>query len=114
GEELDDTCIVDKMRKKRGCIMFWGCFSDQTNGAFSILREGVGPFNKESYCECIITLVHRWLCLHPSLNFIQNGAPTAYNIEELQERDVVPIFWPAFSPNLNPIEAVWNRMKDYI
>jgi len=25
-----------------------------------------------------------------------------------------PIFWLAFSPDLNPIEAVWDRMKDYI
>jgi hypothetical protein len=26
GEELDDTCLVDKVRKRRGW-MFWGCFS---------------------------------------------------------------------------------------
>jgi transposase len=31
-----------------------------------------------------------------------------------QERDIYPILWPPFSPDLNPIEAVWNRMKDYI
>jgi transposase len=31
GEELDDTCLVDKVRKKRGW-MFWGCFSGTTKG----------------------------------------------------------------------------------
>jgi hypothetical protein len=24
------------------------------------------------------------------------------------------IEWPPFSPDLNPIETVWNKMKDYI
>ncbi|EED13523.1 transposable element tc1 transposase, putative [Talaromyces stipitatus ATCC 10500] len=35
-------------------------------------------------------------------------------IEELQTRDIYPIFWPAFSPDLNPIEALCDWMKDWI
>jgi hypothetical protein len=48
---------------------------------------------------------------------LQDGAPghsAEYTINELRERGIYPIFWPPFSPDLNPIEAVWNRMKDYI
>jgi hypothetical protein len=50
-------------------------------------------------------------------DFIQDVAPghaAALTQEELHERGVYPIFVPAYSPDLNPIEAVWNKMKDYI
>lgn len=55
--------------------------------------------------------------LYPELQFMQDSAPghaAASTIEELRERGISPIYWPAFSPDLNPIEAVWNKMKDYI
>jgi transposase len=48
---------------------------------------------------------------------MQNGAPghaAAETKEDLRERGIYPIFWPAYSPDLNPIETVWNRMKDWI
>jgi transposase len=32
----------------------------------------------------------------------------------MRERGIYPIFWPPFSPDLNPVETVWNKMKDWI
>jgi transposase len=32
----------------------------------------------------------------------------------LRERGLVPIFWPALPPDLNPIEMLWNRIKNII
>jgi hypothetical protein len=48
---------------------------------------------------------------------MQDPAPghrAGFTLNELQERGITPIFWPPFSPDLNPIEAIWNKMKDYI
>ncbi len=42
------------------------------------------------------------------------GHSFRYAIDKLKERDITLVFWPAFSPDLNPIETVWNWMKDYI
>jgi len=116
GEELDPTCVVDKVKKKRGW-MFWGCFSGTTKGPSLFWEKEWKSINKESYCERIVPLVHGWLRLHPHLQFMQDLAPghrAGFTLEELQERGITPIFWPPFSPDLNPIETVWNMMKDYI
>ena len=48
---------------------------------------------------------------------IQDGAPghTGGNTrEELSRRGVQSINWPAYLPDLNLIETVWNRIKDYV
>jgi transposase len=116
GEELNPTCVIDKIPKKRGW-MFWACFSGAIKGPSLFWEKEWKSINKESYCERIVPLVHGWLRLNPDLQFMQDSAPghaAGYTLTELEERGIVPIYWPAFSPDLNPIELVWNQMKDYI
>lgn len=108
GEELENTCIIEKLRKKRGW-MFWAYFSGTTKGPSLFWEKGWKLINKESYYERTVPLINGWLRLYPSLRFMQDGAPghaAAYTQEELHERGIYPIFWPAFSPDLNPIEAI--------
>jgi transposase len=97
--------------------MFWGCFSSSAKGPSIFWEKEWGSINKERYCKRIVPLVHGWLRFHPDLSFMQDGAPghsAEYTINDLRERGIYLIFWPPFSPDLNPIEAVWNRIKDYI
>jgi hypothetical protein len=42
------------------------------------------------------------------------GHAAAATIAEMIERGIRIINWPPYSPDLNPIETVWNIMKDYI
>jgi transposase len=42
------------------------------------------------------------------------GHAAADILEDLRERGIIVIFWPPFSPDLNPIEKVWHLMKNYL
>jgi transposase len=45
---------------------------------------------------------------------MQDGAPghaARRTQKELEQQNIPPIFWPPFSPDLNPIESLWNKMK---
>jgi transposase len=53
--------------------------------------------------------VEGWIKLNPQLKFMQDNARgyrARETLEECRERGIRPIFWPPFSPDLNPIETV--------
>jgi len=48
---------------------------------------------------------------------MHDGAPghsAAGTKGDVMNRKIQVVSWPLFSPDLNPIEACWNSMKDYI
>ncbi|VCU39518.1 Bgt-50473 [Blumeria graminis f. sp. tritici] len=55
--------------------------------------------------------------MRPWFSAMQDNAPAhtaAITMEDMSQRLTQSIFRPANSPDLNPIEAVWNKVKDYI
>ncbi len=115
GEAIDPTCVIERHARRRGW-MFWGSIS---------LREGKGPcvfwekdwgtINKESYCQHTVPVIDGWVRMNPGMVLMQDGAPghsAEYTLQELRDRNVTVISWPAYSPDLNPIETLWNRIKD--
>jgi transposase len=59
-----------------------------------------------------------WLVNDKSLFAIHAGQHAwtrlTYDQKEMRERGIYPLFWPPFSPDLNPVEIVWNGTKDWI
>ncbi len=55
--------------------------------------------------------------MHLMLFLMQDGAPghgAEATLKELHARGIWLIDWPSKSPDPNPIETVWNWMKDYL
>ena len=116
GEELLPDCIIERVQRQSGW-MFWACFAGNEKGPFLFWEKEWGTITAESYNERIIPLIHGWIRLYPGLLFMQDNAPAhsaKVTIQEMQERDISVISWPAYSPDLNPIETIWNEMKDWL
>ena len=101
--------------------MFWGCFAGKSKGPGIFWEKDWGTINAESYWQYVILVVDGWVELERRrgfpLSFMQDNAPAyaaAATLQDLRERGIFSIKWLVFSPDLNPIENVWNKMKDYI
>jgi len=114
GEEWDPTCIVERIPRRQGW-MFWGSFHGNIKGPGVFWEKDWGTITQATYRQRIIPVIHGWIRMYPHLSLMQDHAPghaAKATIEDLHERGIHVIRWPAFSPDLNPIETVWNKMKD--
>ena len=82
--------------------------------ALLILGEKWGSIDSEWYCQKIVPLIHGMASMQPWLSVMRDNGPLHSAAKTMGERAITPISWPPGSPDLNPIEAVWDSMKDYI
>ena len=98
--------------------MFWGSISGKYGRHRGLFWEkDWETINEGSYSGIIIPIVQEILEQYPELVFQQDNAKghsSKYTKSVFEAIGITPIFWPANSPDLNPIETIWDLMKDYL
>jgi transposase len=123
GEEWDENCIEEKIRRKKGW-MFWGSFHGNIKGSAFFWEKNWGTISGPTYHEHTVPVVAQYLANLEGLIgepgellFMHDGAPghTAKETKELLKNFAIHvILWPPYSPDLNPIETLWKHMKEYL
>jgi hypothetical protein len=116
-EVYDKDCVQPRYQRKIGW-MFWGSMSGKYGRHRGLFWEkGWEKINAGSYSGIIVPVVDEIIQEHPELLFQQDNAKghaAAFTRSVLEAAEIRVIEWPALSPDLNPIETLWDDMKDYI
>ena len=102
-----------KTMKHPQSVMVWGCFSFQGRGALTFLNKGE-HMNTDRYLSILQEKLSQFMEINQTEIFQQDSAPCHVSRKAKSwfvEHDVELLDWPGNSPDINPIENLWQMMK---
>ena len=117
-EKLDPKTVTHKY-SKLPAWMFFGTITIRGKKPAHFWEKGEGTINSTKYDQRVLSKIQGYFELHAveRLVFMQDNAPSHRSketTENLRRRHIPTIKHPAYSPDLNLIEHVWNWMKNWI
>ena len=113
-EEYHSKCTVPTVKHNGGSVMVWGCFSRSGVGNLCFIEGNMDRFLYREILRKNLLQSCQKLGLENSFVFQHDNDPkrTAGLVKDwLKQKKIETLNWPPFSPDMNPIEHLWDELE---